>query len=737
MFELAKSYLAGRIYMKVLLITPPFTQLNTPYPATAYIKGYLKTVGVSATQVDLGIEVILDLFSSAGLTRLFGSLPEEDLVASANAARIYALRERYLSTIDSVITFLQNKDETLAYLISEQQFLPQASRFEQLEELSWAFGSMGIRDKARHLATLYLEDLSDFIVELVDPHFGFSRYAERLGMSANSFDELDEALHQPDSLITTLSIERLQLHIDKAKPDLICLSVPFPGNLFSALKCGQFIKKNFPATKVAMGGGYPNTELRSVRDVRVFEYVDFISLDDGEQPLTCLIQHLEGQRELSMLKRTFALIDGQVTYCNGAIEADVKQEKVGTPDYSDLDTRAYLSVIQLTNPMHRLWSDGRWNKLTMAHGCYWGKCTFCDISLDYIKNYESSSAKLLADRMEELIEQTGERGFHFVDEAAPPALMKELALEIITRNLVVTWWTNIRFEKSFSYDICRLLAASGCVAVSGGLEVASDRLLQLIAKGVTVEQVTRVNDNFTRAGVMVHAYLMYGFPTQTAQETVDSLEVVRQMFVAGVLQSAFWHRFAMTAHSPVGMYPDKFSVSKANATIGRFANNDLEHLDPTGADHELFSDGLKKSLFNYMHGVCLDHPLQNWFDHRVPQTTHPADMIDQFLATPNSKEPRPQHRLVWVGGPVSQIELDELRVCLNIESNTETYRITTTKEIGEWLVDLLHNTGLVINEAYRYNQAKANYEAKGLTDFTLFWYGPEMEKLKKIGLLVV
>ena len=139
----------------------------------------------------------------------------------------------------------------------------------------------------------------------------------------------------------------------------------------------------------------------------------------------------------------------------------------------------------------------------MAHGCYWGKCTFCDISLDYIKVYEPLTAALLCDRMQTLVAQTGQTGFHFVDEAAPPALMRGLAIEILRRGLVVSWWANIRFEKSFTADLCVLLKASGCIAISGGLEVASDRLLALIDKGVTVAQVAQVTRNFTAAGIMV------------------------------------------------------------------------------------------------------------------------------------------------------------------------------------------------------------------------------------------
>ena len=265
---------------------------------------------------------------------------------------------------------------------------------------------------------------------------------------------------------------------------------------------------------------------------------------------------------------------------------DIPHPEVGTPDYSDLPLSEYLSVIEVLNPMHRLWSDGRWNKLTIAHGCYWKRCSFCDVTLDYIGRYETAPATLLVDRIEQIVAQTGQTGFHFVDEAAPPLALRDLAVELLKRRVNITWWGNIRFEKTFSPDLCRLLAASGCIAVSGGLEVASDRLLALMEKGVTIAQVARVTDGFTQAGIMVHAYLMYGFPTETAQETVDSLEVVRQLFQAGIVQSGYWHRFSMTAHSPVGKNPAKYKVAAIGPEPGPFAWNDLWHDDPTGTDHE-------------------------------------------------------------------------------------------------------------------------------------------------------
>ncbi|MEQ7799951.1 radical SAM protein [Pedobacter sp. ASV1-7] len=729
----------------LFLVTPPFTQLNTPYPATAYIKGFLNTKGITSTQADLGIEVILALFSKKGLEGLFlHAEASSDQKKSLNAKRIIALKNEYIKTVDAVIAFLQGKNPTLALQICQEDFLPEASRFEQLEELDWAFGAMGTQDKAKHLATLYLEDISDFIIECIDPNFGFSRYAERLGRSANSFDELYEVLNQDYTYMDEILIKILEERIAEIQPKLFLISVPFPGNLYAAFRCAQYVKQHYPEIKISMGGGFPNTELRSLSDQRVFEFFDYITLDDGELPIELLYDAITKKQVFNLYKRTFLLENGTVVYKNDALRSDYKQLDVGTPDYSDLQLDRYISVIEIVNPMHRMWSDGRWNKLTMAHGCYWGKCTFCDISLDYIKVYEPVAAKLIVDRIEELSEKTGQNGFHFVDEAAPPALMREVALEILRRGISVTWWTNIRFEKSFTRDLCVLLKASGCIAVSGGLEVASDRLLKLIEKGVTVEQVAQVTRNFTEAGVMVHAYLMYGYPTQTVQETVDSLEMVRQLFEAGILQSGFWHQFAMTAHSPVGMYPEKFGVVKETEQIGTFANNDINYIDKTGIDHDKFSYGLKKSLFNFMHGICFDYKLQDWFDFKIPKTTIPSDFIDQALIGENRLlNTKPTAKIVWLGGkPEMEVFTNYKKgkslemVNLIFHDKKETFSIQTNKNEGEWLISILQKIAVSNTQVYTFQEIKADFETK-MELFELFWYSKPIYSLRDFGLLVL
>ncbi|BAL24505.1 B12-binding domain-containing radical SAM protein [Azoarcus sp. KH32C] len=616
---------------RVLSVIPPMTQLNTPYPSTAYLTGFLRSRGIDAVQEDLALALVLKLFSRAGLDVIRARAevcPERKRSPRVNA--FLASFDRYSATVEPVVAFLQGRDSTLAHRICGRNFLPEGSRFESLDvyidpeggdPLAWAFGMLGLEDRARHLATLYLNDLADVVREAIDPRFEFVRYAESLAQSQASFDPLATALAEPLNLIDETLRDLTLQTIARHAPQLVLLSVPFPGAVYAAFRIAQAIKAHDPAIVTVLGGGFVNTELRELAEPRVFDHFDYVTLDDGERPLLALLDHLRGGRSRSRLVRTFFRDEqsGAVRYVNIG-EADVAFAEVGTPTWDGLPLDRYLSVLDMLNPMHRLWSDGRWNKLTVAHGCYWKKCSFCDVSLDYISRYDGASAATLVDRIDAIIEETGQTGFHFVDEAAPPKALKALAQELLARNRAISWWGNIRFEKSFTPELCELLADSGCIAVSGGLEVASDRLLKLMKKGVSVDQVARVTSAFTNAGILVHAYLMYGFPTQTVQDTVDALEYVRQLFEAGCIQSGFFHRFACTVHSPVGMNPEEYGVSLVPLPPGKFARNDVKFIDPTGADHDSLGIALNKALYNYMHGIGLEEDVRSWFAGRVPRT---------------------------------------------------------------------------------------------------------------------
>jgi Radical SAM superfamily len=628
--------------MKVLSLIPPMTQLNTPYPSTAYLTGFLRSRGIDAVQEDLALALVLGFFTPAGLAEIQEAalqLPEEDRSASVNFFLDYF--PDYQSTISLAIAFLQGRDSTLAHRINSRALLPEGPRFTSLDaydeeeggdSLAWAFGALGSQDRARHLATLYLNDLSDVLRDAVDERFEFVRYAESLAGSQPTFTPLAEALATAPTLMDVHLQALTKSAMEKHQPSLVLLSVPFPGAMYAALRIAQTIKAHYPQIKIGLGGGYVNTELRELTDPRIFDLVDFITLDSGERPLLALIEHLNGMRSAERLVRAFIRnSSGQVQYMNWQ-ELDIPFEEVGTATWDGLPLNSYLSLLDMLNPMHRLWSDGRWNKLTVAHGCYWKKCSFCDVSLDYISRYETASASLLVDRIQTIVAETGQSGFHFVDEAAPPKILKALAEELIRRKVIISWWGNIRFEKTFTPELCELLAQSGCIAMSGGLEVASDRLLDLMKKGVSVEQVARVTKGFSDAGILVHAYLMYGFPTQTAQETVDALEYVRQFFENGCIQSGFFHRFTCTVHSPVGKDPEAYGITLVPQPPISFAKNDVAFIDPSGVDHDLLGVGLKKAIYNFMHGVGFDEEVHTWFDMpNIPKSLIPRNKVAKIL----------------------------------------------------------------------------------------------------------
>ena len=631
------------------------TQLNTPYPSTAYLTGFLRSRGVAATQEDLALKLVLNLFTPHGMAQIRDKallLPEAKRSASVNFFLDFF--ERYKNTIAPTIAFLQGKDSTLSHRIAGRGFLPEGPRFtaldayddgESADPLAWAFGALGQQDRARHLATLYLNDLADVLRDAVDSRFEFVRYGESLAGSQATFEPLAEALAAPltlmDSTLQSLTLKAIEQH----QPSLVLLSVPFPGAVYAAFRIAQCIKQYHPHIHIALGGGFVNTELRELTEPRVFDYVDFVTLDSGERPLLALLEHLQGQRAAGRLVRTFVRKPdtGTVQLMNWS-EPDVPFEEVGTATWDGLPLNDYLSLLDMLNPMHRLWSDGRWNKLTVAHGCYWKKCSFCDVSLDYISRYETASAQLLVDRIETIVKETGQTGFHFVDEAAPPKALKALAEELIRRKVHISWWGNIRFEKTFTPELAELLAESGCIAMSGGLEVASDRLLTLMKKGVSVEQVAQVTKGFSEAGILVHAYLMYGFPTQTVQDTVDALEYVRQLFENGCIQSGFFHRFACTVHSPVGLNPEDYGIELIPLPPVSFGKNDIGFIDRTGVDHDLLGLGLKKAIYNFMHGIGLEEDVRTWFqdalmEHaggkapafKIPKSTVSRRKIEQAL----------------------------------------------------------------------------------------------------------
>ncbi len=645
--------------MKILLVNPPLADPAGPYPAICYLAGYLETIGHRAELADASLSLLLQLFTAEGVERI------ADAARSASQSRgdeiisaFLTNEKRFRETISTAIAVLQGRDHGALARASRRGYFPppldpspdwalssylnvrsfeaalgaltpeQRARAAASDgPMPLAFGRADSTDAVRLHASRVVSDICRVIRRAIDPDFQLDAYAEKLSDDPPEFAPIAARLKRTnllDMMVDNIAADLGREH----SPDVLGLSVPFAGNLYGALRIAAIFKTLRPETKIVLGGGWVNTQLRSLTDPGIFDYVDYITLDDGERPLGCLLEMLTGQRRAEALKRTYIREGGQVKFIDGATEADVPFADCGTPTYRGLPLNDYLVVRPSPQSFRRV-AGVRWNKLTLAHGCYWKKCAFCDTSLDYIDRYDPASVDVTIDRIKTLQDETGESGFHFVDEAMPPATMARLAERLVAEHLDISWWGNVRFDKAL-LGMAPLLAASGCIGITGGLEVASDRVLALMDKGVSLEQAARVCAEFAAEDIFTHAYLIYGFPTETAQETIDALEFVRQLFASGALKSAYWHEFVLTAHSPIARHPAKFGIRIPPQPTRPFSNYLLTFEEPGRIDHAQFRDGLQQAVRHYQLGIGLQDPIEKWFGFPTPPAMLDPDLVRRF-----------------------------------------------------------------------------------------------------------
>ena len=578
--------------MKILLITPPLLQPNTPYAATPLLTAWLRSQGHDAVQADLSLELLLELFSKKGLADLF-----QCLETHPEAAGFLEQKEEYLETIEPAMTFLQGKADLPEFEFPEGPHLARA--LDQEEELQWNFRGLDEDDTLRYLCSLYLDDVAEAF-KLADPDFGFSRYAEVAcsGPDFPMFENKDSAFFQTLEKLTDAVMEKHQ-------PEMVVLTVPFPGCLAGALAIARRVRHTCAGVPVVLGGGYVNTELRELSDPQIFDAVDYICLDSGMVPL---LRIADSEPPV----RTFVRENGAVRLFedDGTV---VLHDLLPAPTLEGLPLGEYVGLFEVLNPVTRLWSDGRWNKLALAQGCCWSRCAFCDTSIDYICRYDPATPSTICDWMASMMAESGFNGFHFVDEALPSDLLDGLCDEILKRGLDVEWWGNVRFEKRLSKELIEKMGRAGCIAVTGGLETCFDRTLTLMRKGITVKCASEVLRRFAEAGILTHAYLMYGFPTQTLEEVSLALETVRSLMAEGGLHSVYWHRFALTAHSDISHDPQRFGICLLPEERTGFARNEIPF--DGGFDHDVDAVGeaLRAAAYNYQLGLAFERPVEAWF----------------------------------------------------------------------------------------------------------------------------
>ena len=685
--------------METLIIQPPVVQLNSPYPSGAYLSSFFKNEGHNSFWIDLNVELFHKIFSSDGLKKIFSLSAEKALKLAENAEskgdeetsfnlrRYVSQKSLWIDWIDQIVLILQGKGFEQSHRFCFGAHVPRGSRMDNY--LS-SLDSPLTTDNSRSLASFALADLADYITFTYDENFSLVRYAERLTISKNNFSQIEKNIFSPvmNDFYIPLLQEKIVPLIDSmleksgGKKILVCISVPFAGVFTPALCTGNFIKKNYGSkVYVSLGGGFINTELRQTNEKNLAFYCDSLCYDRGYATYKTLMEKLSSlQQETEPIYnlRQFILPFEENSFTEKIVASasEIKiispkspdtqelafEEKITRtliPDFSSIDFSKYPRLIDDTNPMHRLWSDGSWIKSYMAHGCYWHKCAFCDVTLDYVKGYCPVNIKALYKGLLEQCEKHGVYGIHFVDEAMPPAAMIEFAKENIAHGTPVTWWGNIRFEKYFSRDAADFLARGGLIGVSAGLESATGNGLSVIHKGTDLSSIVSACCAFKEAGILVHAYMIYGYWWETPQNLIDSMETLRQFYQEGLLDSCFWHKFVLTRHSRVykeyleGKHPE-LTVLEEKQPL--FAKNGLHFLGEEKS--EKFGIPLEYSLQEWMHGRGIKKNVQSWFNFSVPKPSVPPNFVSEYIhkyekernIAFSKKLPADESKIFWLGG---------------------------------------------------------------------------------------
>ena len=682
--------------MNVITIIPPLVQLNAPYPSGAYLTSFFKKEGHDAQWADLSIELFYEIFSRSGLEKLF-SLSEKTALSMADKAekngddntafnirRYISQKENWIEWIEFITAVLSGggaREKEHQFLYSP--FAPRGQRMENFLEQLAQDGREPSVDDVRFLCSYALADLADYITAVFDKEFSLIRYAEALTVDERTFAEVEKGLDSPilEHFYKPV-LERWGTTVigglDPAifSKTLICISIPFAGTFIPALYTARFLKSQYGQNVfICIGGGFVNTELRELRDASLGKYIDAISYDRGYGSYKALfdnkvVESVETAAESMIANPLYKLRIFQNGKVIEPVWQDEKLEKYETeitaqiiPDYSDIDFSRYLRMCDDKNAMHRIWTDGSWIKAYLAHGCYWHRCAFCDTQLDYVCAYRPVEVRNLYEGLLKTAREKNVYGIHFVDEAMPPVALKKFALENARHGNPLYFWGNIRFEKTFSKDLAAFLSYCGLGGVSAGLEVAAESGLENINKGTDISSIVSACAALKEAGVLVHAYMIFGFWYDTAQTIIDSMETLRQFYSAGLLDSCFWHKFVLTKNSTIytewkeGKQKKLQPIEpKSDKKGGLFAGNNIHFKGEN--QYDKFQLPLENSLNCWMHGDGLEKKVQKWFDFPVPPPTVGRDFIEKRIEEYEEKNrkrgavlnEKTAQNLWWLGG---------------------------------------------------------------------------------------
>ena len=335
-------------------------------------------------------------------------------------------------------------------------------------------------------------------------------------------------------------IDKYAQRVLAEQPDVVGLSLCYSQQVWAGLCLAKAIRKR-SAVPIVLGGTFFNRQANAEWALRNGE-ADFVVVGEGEEALAGL---LAGGLNPDGLPGVFYRKEGQPLGTPPAFAADL--DRLGSPDFSDMDLRAYFSPLPVL-------------PVLTSRGCYWRRCAFCVHYQSAGLTYRRRSVARVVEELRRHVER-GVRHFAIIDEMLAPDHFAQLAQAIIDAGLKIFYYAYAKPVRQFDRELLARIHQSGCRYVLWGLESGSQRVLDLMDKGTRIKDVEDVLETAHAAGIRNHVYVMPGFPTETAAELQETLDLLARHKQA--LAAVHHGLFMLEKDSPVYDHPEKFSITRS------------------------------------------------------------------------------------------------------------------------------------------------------------------------------
>lgn len=503
--------------MKTKLVFPGFWTCSAPYLSLPSLTAFLRMHGKDVEQIDLNLEFTDRILSKDFLDYCLHKY--EDIVEIDD---------------QQVVPYLDAIGKYVCENIEEQKNIMRSN--EALDIL--------VYEKCCYFIAMAFSIINAaFPGEAVD-HYTYDSTYDRDSFSSILKCAQDAYSESTGSLVQLLTSYYIDDLIDGA--DLIGISLTGINQIIPSFVLAGMIKKKNPAIKIVLGGSVPTRWFADRNNLpNIFEFVDYVIVNEGEVPIVALVDYLEGRSSIQDVPQLFYLNDNkEITYNNLPI-SNPEICALPTPVFNKADIGRYLS------PVPSL-------PLLGCRGCYWCKCTFCDHSFVYNNDYRPANVDKVLFDINNYIDEYNVRYINFHDEAMTPSGLLGLSNRLIEDGADIKWSTDARLDRGLTYDILKTAHKAGLSILFFGLESINNRVIKLMNKGTHVDVSKRILTDAKMVGIGAHCFFICGFPTETIEEYQETVDfVIRNK---DIIACQGCSEFSLGKHSPIAKEPEKYKI---------------------------------------------------------------------------------------------------------------------------------------------------------------------------------